>query len=416
MKRKRQTEAGFTLVEMAIVLMIFGLVSATVMSLVRYQTGKEYYEHTQTAMDMNDRATQAYQSIYLHYPCPADPTLAPGDPNYGYEARNPPVTGNCTLPTIAGTRDTNNDGAMDRVIVGVYPFNTILDPDQNGSQDDKVMDDYRAPYIGRYGLDGWGNKLTYAVTQSLADGNTNFDQTAGAIAIQSEDPDPVTGNLLEVYGSAHYVIVSHGENRVGAVPESGGLNPPVNCASGTFVPGVPAPPGTPRDETENCDLDEAVFLNGIKNDSRMNPYDDYIRYGAGTAESLWQVTGAFVDPNVGVPVYQAVAQNGGDVGIGLNQSTMGSPQEKLHVAGDIQAQQIQSDRICPSTGGSTLCMPVDVLAGNLPTMTCPTGQVAVAIEENQIRCENAFSSIPAGTCPSGQVMKGVSSKTGVICQ
>jgi len=410
MTSNRKNQRGFTITEMAVVLIIFGFLTSTAMAGLRYYIGRETIENTSEALDHNKSALLAFQATYFRYPCPADPSAQPGDADYGRE--------NCTagLQVLGKTgRDVDGDGVGEQVLIGAIPFATLLDPDNDGNQDDAVFD----VYIGRFALDGWSNKLTYAVTSALSIPGNTFNQSGGAIFIEDEGHN----SMLESPGTAHYVIVSHGPNGVGAYAENG-INPTINCSTGTTVPTVPPTPPTftTFDETENCNYTSktvARFVNGIRSNSRTKPYDDYIRYGTGTVTSLWSYTGGIPfdnntpnDPTDDFMVFQVSSQNGGDVGIGKK-----SPEAKLDVAGNIQAQQIHANRICPQSGTSTLCMPVEVLAGTSPDMSCTgAGQVVVAIDENKVRCATPFSAMPAGTCPAGTVMKGVSSKTGVICQ
>lgn len=395
--RPKNKEAGFTIVEMAVVLIVFGFIASIVLAALKYAVGREVYGQTQITMDRNNSAMLAFAANYFRYPCPANPTAAPGDADYGRE--------DCSGASLIEVDGRAINGVPQKVWVGTIPFQTLLDPNNDGDENDKIFDEY----IAKYGLDSWGNKITYAVTASMV---TGIDQNAGAIFIENEKHK----NLLEAEGTAHYVLISHGENGRGAYGQNGG-NPAIDCTNGVVTP--PTNPPSDAYETQNCDFNlDAVFLNGLRNDSTDKPYDDFIRYSAGNVTSLWKFTGAKVfdngtiDPTDDFPIFQVSAQNGGDVGIGLK-----SPQEKLHVSGNVMAEQVRANSICPENGDSTLCMPIDVIAGELPDMQCSgAGQVVTAIEENQVRCSSAFSSMPAGTCPAGTVMKGLSSKTGVICQ
>jgi prepilin-type N-terminal cleavage/methylation domain-containing protein len=405
---RKYQHSGFTIVEMAMVLILFGLVISIAMTALRYYTGQFSEKNTIAALDKNNSAIVAFQATQQRYPCPADPKAGPGNPRYGVEDCTN-VSGN--IITVLGRDADNADGdnniatGGDPVMVGAIPFRTFIDPNNDGNLSDGVFDEY----IASYGLDGWGRKYTYAVTASLADPTKNFNESAGTLYIEDEQHN----NLLESPGTGHYIIISHGEDGVGAYG-SGTGNPAINCTNGVVAP--PPPPGTPpvvtaADETENCDFNlDATFLNGVKSNSTSQPYDDYIRYSTGSTTSLWTYTGAtFVGTSI---VYQVSAQNGGNVGIATK-----TPAEKLDVNGNIQAEQVHAEEICPENGNSALCMPIETIAGDVGDMKCTgQGQIVVSISNNKVTCANAFTSVPASTCAAGSFMTGISSKTGVICK
>ena len=119
-------------------------------------------------------------------------------------------------------------------------------------------------------VDGWGNLLNYAITESLTD-KTTFRQTGGAIDVVDENDV----SRLTPEGSTQYVIFSTGEDGAGGYASSG-------------VPVSPCPVGLLQ--TENCDGD-AVFRDTYEHQSHESDdrpkdnslqsfasYDDYILY------------------------------------------------------------------------------------------------------------------------------------------
>lgn len=413
-------EDGFTLVELAIVMIIFGLVTSTVFLGYNLFISSRATDRTVEAMDETQLALFEYQISRSYYPCPADPTLGPGDANYGREARLAPVApaviGQCgfgagSVTRVQGFRDADGDGVDDNILIGAVPFRTFIDPNNNDpSGGNSVYEDY----IERYGFDGWNNKLTYVVSETLTHPVT-YNERNGVIDVihentldEANDPD---ASLLDRRGIAQIVILSHGENGKGAYSRSGNIvqNCAVSIEKQTDIDNGIA---TQPDETTNCHNLDGVFLNGLRNDTNRDYYDDVIRYMMISKSNLWEFSG--IDDG-GTPlddsddINKVVNTNPGNVGVGIK-----APTEKLHVEGEIQAQGVYAEALCDAAG--TDCMLPEAIGGELDDMQCPPGQVVTQIEQNRVTCSDPFSGTSlTGTCPAGTFMRGVSSKSGLIC-
>lgn len=416
MGNNRQNQHGFTLVELAVVMLIFGmLMSSITIGLDRYLRDVSL-EETLASIDRTELALYSFQTRRDKYPCPADPTLAPGDANYG----RADCTANPNIITVQG-RDVDGDGNGELVLIGAAPTATLLDPNNDGDPADGVLNFDSMKSKDRYktndGLDGWGNKLTYAVTRNLTDAvPDNFNADAGAIFIVDEQDN----NLLNEAGTAHAIILSHGANGKGAFTEDGNyVDDCVDIADPAEMAQVAA---LPYDERENCDYEEpavgdAKFLKGIHNITNADYNDDHIAYMINKTTNLWEYTGGIVmenDPDTEDDdsyILQIGNTNGGFIGIGL------APQERFHLEGDLQAFKIRSETLCDEDGGN--CMPTDLIGaeeGKYPDMKCPTGEVVVRIEQNKVFCENPFTAASFGPCTTpGELMIGISSTSGPIC-
>lgn len=133
---------GFTLAELAVVLVIVGLLLGGLMIPLSAQNDIRYVNDTKkTLNDIND-ALLGYAAANGRLPCPASAT------SNGFES--PLGGGNCNIPTA----NNANTGFVPAVTLGIGPT------DSNG-----------------FAIDAWGNPIHYAVTTA----NTNAFTTAAGI-------------------------------------------------------------------------------------------------------------------------------------------------------------------------------------------------------------------------------------------
>ncbi len=187
---------GFTLVEMAMVLMIIGLLLGGLVPTISSQMEQQQTRETRKQLDEIQQALVGYAIINGRLPCPANPTIATGQSTAGAEA----VTGTA-CSTVA------NNAA-----VGVLPWATL----------------------GVNETDAWGNRFTYRVTAIFADevSTDTFGGScpSGTTATLSSFALCSSGNL-DVQSSASggtsiainvpAVVISHGKNGGGAYTQQG---------------------------------------------------------------------------------------------------------------------------------------------------------------------------------------------------
>jgi prepilin-type N-terminal cleavage/methylation domain-containing protein len=190
---------GFTLVELAMVLVIFSLlVGGMLMGLGAQRQVAEINESQKNLSEIRD-ALVGFAVTNGRLPCPAVPTLATGSASAGLE--RVAVAGGCTGGAAA--------------VAGVLPWATL------GVQE----------------LDVWGRRVSYRVTGVFAQPITG--QAAFALNSTGDINVRITtaGTLLAANVPA--VVVSHGPNGFGA-----------------YLPtGVQMAAGPDADETENSDAD-----------------------------------------------------------------------------------------------------------------------------------------------------------------
>lgn len=184
MKRMHGKSAigGFSLVEMAVVLVIIGLMLGAMMGPLSAQLEARRLGESKTALDQAKEALVGYLLINNRLPCPATATLAENAAGAGVESSARDASGQCSL------------------LQGVIPWVTLGLPQS----------------------DSWGRRLTYRVSPAFtrqdaavqcgAAGNSKpcFSLgTAGVLTVKSS----ATSNLATGLPA---VVISHGSNGRGA--------------------------------------------------------------------------------------------------------------------------------------------------------------------------------------------------------
>ena len=231
--------SGFSLIEMAVVLVIAGLILGAVMSMGNAQITQSRISTTKSKEDAVKTALISYIARNKRMPCPAVPTLAAGTPGYGVEAT---TFGTCDGVPTAGA------GAA-RVVVGIIPWVSLGMSDEAAS-------------------DGYYNRFTYAVTSNAT--NLNVNSVAGMkgnITVHTATPPTASNQSNDCTPTGGFynpcsivaVILSHGANANGAYTSGG-----TKIADPTGV-----------DELENVNIDNA-FVEKDFSANLANPFDDIL--------------------------------------------------------------------------------------------------------------------------------------------
>lgn len=252
--------AGFTLLELSIVLAILALLIGGGLVVGTAQMEQKKVDITKERLDTIEATLKNFVTAYQRLPCPADITLPVTDADFGKENRTAP--NNCHA--VSGAIFSSGD-----VFGSAIPVRSL-----------QLPDDYIA--------DGWGRRFLYVVDQRATE-NNSFDVTtipagtasalnfSGAIAVDNingtcttparADPGNNTGAVV--------LVLSYGQDGHGAWPKSGG------AASVRIDTG-----STQSSQLENAEIGgafNACFIQADRhvdnpNNAATTTFDDIVRY------------------------------------------------------------------------------------------------------------------------------------------
>lgn len=384
---------GFSLVELAIVIMIIGILTVPLLNLYQVSLSGANIRDTERNLQLTSEALVEFAGNNERYPCPASLIIAPGDFNYGmpdcrdghgYSGYTQPTTiGDCFagICRVAG-RDVDEDGNPDSVLVGAVPYN-IMNASSVGNPPHIPASSGNTELLaGASTHDAWGNRLTYAVTESMTK-SVSFNPYGGAISVVDEDNQ----SMLEIPGTVHFVLISHGDDGAGAYSRNGSLS--------TLCNGVAT-------DGQNCQRNTATYVSALRSLAPgANYYDDMMRYISYTASTIWE--------NVGQDAIHNAP--GGNVAVGLENAT-----SKFHIDGNLQSVQLHTQRFCGQGGSAASeCYSPALIAGDEPEMQCPTGSLITAIKFGRAVCTPVPAVNMNSSCATGQVVVGISNLGNVKC-
>lgn len=221
--RVRVRVQGFSLVEMAMVLLVVGLLAALFLPATNTLMDNNRRKDTRTKLESLESAITRFVMTHQRLPCPADGALPPTDTDYGRESAASSAAGNCIA---------------NELLNGVVPWRTLAVPQDVATDAWGSFVSYRV----------WGgaalgaNSLTQ-VTPGGVDMSTLTPASAGAVSawlqtrgFRACNASPcVVGNTAELASKANgngiaYFLISHGANKFGAFTPNGGV--PLATANG----------------------------------------------------------------------------------------------------------------------------------------------------------------------------------------
>ena len=269
MKNTMRNIRGFTIIEIAVVMIVAGSLLAFLGSALNDAQQKKRVSVTEYRLERIKTHMGLYLTKRKKLPCPAPLNAEPGTAMFGREA-GPLNDCRGTGGAFNGThRRVGADGTANAVRFGSVPVRDLDLPD------DMLVD-------------GWGNRITYAVTinqATLMPPAVQYTPTGGNIEVVGVDG---ATSVLSTPNSAHYVVISHGADQQGA-RRIVGVGGAINCD-----------PAAANLQNENCITVPAVDNDSVYMDTMHRDdgtYDDFIVYAQQVAPNDDIPTGAVVPFN-----------------------------------------------------------------------------------------------------------------------
>lgn len=423
---------GFTLVEMAVVVIIIGLLMIPVIQGYDIWQTQKRFDVTRENISTMQTSILSYVARNNRYPCPANPSLPASDPAFGQEIRA--ADGSCAMSALSvGTCQADSDQSLckvtserripvgnpnpEPVLMGMLPIVTLA---LNAAADNVELTTMEA-------LDGWNNRLTYAVTESTT--LTAYDKNRGAVVVMANNDMDITGKDVgsgEAPTYMHYALISHGQDGIGARSAAGASLS--LCATGIYG----APDGPPADadnpagsyskvDIHNCNMDGTFRSNLFNLTAGRAHFDDIIAFGSTATTDFWR----YIQNGDGEITPNIENTNVGFIGIQTVE-----PQTQLDVNGALRAEtQVRSPTFCDRNG--TNCFETQALTQNNSTapslanegsnksvgIKCSSGRAMVGISKGDEMCGDVkINSVRAQSCGANMVLKSIDTNGTIFCE
>lgn len=242
----RSFSKGFSLVEMAIVLVILSVIGGTLLKIIPVVTNTDLQKQNDMRIEEINTAIVSFVNQNGFLPCPANILTAPNTSAFG-------TAGDCTT----GGSDIQIGATTYFVRYGMVPVRALGLPDS-------------------YAFDPWGYRYEMSAIRNLATTSANFNAFLSAFpatgltqALTIQDGSgntvsPASSSSPAINNAVVYVIRSAGVNNNGAVPFQGAVSLPTCPASGLL-------------DAENCSQNN-TFRDTFFSTANSNYFDDYLTW------------------------------------------------------------------------------------------------------------------------------------------
>jgi hypothetical protein len=340
--------------------------TVSVLAKIPQQQDQQNISSTKSTMDKLQAAIDAFVNQNGYLPCPAPlsgATAALSAATYGLSA-------DCNAAVPSGITAIAGATANEDVWVGAIPTRTLNLPDS-------------------YMFDAWTNRIAYAVVRPLAVNTAGFSGYSSTesyvIRINDANGNPINQINPPSTNVVGYALFSHGKLGNGATSFDGTV---VKACGATGV------------DIENCDYDDAVFVDAFYNNS-TNFYDDIIRWKTIQQQARDATNGGGF--GAGVTVNSSISTQGFSKFALLEQSVPGNTNGGTCTAGAWNTRILNN---VPYNTTSPAVQLSDCTGSDCTTITLPPGNYiikanapAYRVNHNKLRIYNvtASSTVTVGT-------------------
>lgn len=205
--RSLSRQLGFSLMELAVVLVIVALLLGGLLVPFGTQRDVEFMRATEKSLIDIREALIGFAAVNGRLPCPAQATIASGATNAGMEAISP--TGTITTATTCACSATANPG------VATYNSGVACSTSSNAETVTGVL-----PWatLGLLETDAWGNRFTYQMTYFFGRGANPASGLFGSSCTPSTTPTSAAFALCTPGGITILTAASGGTTLASAVP------------------------------------------------------------------------------------------------------------------------------------------------------------------------------------------------------
>jgi len=327
--KTKDNQRGFSLITVSLILTVIGILMIPAIHLYNLASKAEELARNQTSTSIASSALNRYFLMFGRYPVPSDPGNAQGTANFGKSsllAAWPSCQAGATSDAVVCSTVLNTLTGGE-VLIGVLPFAEL-----------------NIPFTSV--LDSNKNLITYAITRRLT-ANATYSESGGEIIVTDNANNPI----YAAGARSHFVVISHGRDRLGAYGQNGVRN----LACGNNANSI---------DFENCNKDgrfRSNLLPGsvnvqINDGTGAAHFDDYVLEKNSSVSGIW----SFV-PNPLLPNLSINDRAGGNVASGnCDGRTPCSPVARLDIYGDglsasvpaVRANDIRTSRFCGRGGGA----------------------------------------------------------------